>query len=208
VREVTKYGKTVAEAVSIALDELNATSDQADVQILAEPRSGFLGIGARKALVKVILVKTPFDYGIDYLTELINKSGLTVHVQVDERSAQVCRCTLVGKDAAQLIGKHGKTLDAFLFLVDRVVNSGSEHRMEFILDAENYRASRKKALIALAKRIAEKTMSTGRPYQFKPMSVFERKIVHKALANNYKIRTYSKGKESKRYLIIDLNKLY
>ncbi|MET1248388.1 RNA-binding cell elongation regulator Jag/EloR [Sporolactobacillus sp. STCC-11] len=202
MREVTKYGKTVAEAVSIALKELNATSDQVDVQILTEPRSGFLGIGARKALVKVILMKTPIDYGIDYLKELINKSGLTVRVRVDERNTRVCRCSLVGKDAFQLIGKHGKTLDAFQYLANRVVNKGSEHRMKLILDAENYRAIRKKSLIALAKRIAEKTVRSGRPHRFEPMPAFERKIVHTALSGNSKIRTFSNGAEPRRYLIV------
>lgn len=202
MREVTKYGKTVAKAVSIALNELNATPDQVDVQILKEPRSGFFGIGARKALVKVILMRTPIDYGIEYLKELINKSGLTVHVQVDERSARVCHCSLVGKDAFQLIGKHGKTLDAFQFLTDRVVNKDSEHRIKLILDAENYRMIRKKSLIALAKRIAEKTVRSGRPHRFEPMPAFERKIVHTALSGNSKIRTFSNGAEPRRYLIV------
>ncbi|MCO7126098.1 protein jag [Sporolactobacillus shoreicorticis] len=202
MREVTKYGKTVAEAVSSALNELNATLDQADVQILEEPRSGFFGIGARKALVKVALTKTPFDYGMDYLTAVIKKSGLTVHVQVEERSARVCRCTLSGKDAAQLIGKHGKTLNALQFLTDRVVNRDAEHRLKFILDAENYRETRRKALIALAKRVAEKTVLTGLPHRLEPMPAFERKIVHTALAKCSKVRTFSNGEEPRRYLTI------
>jgi len=202
VREVTKYGKTVAEAVSSALNELNATSDQTDVQILEKPRPGFFGIGARKALVKVTMTKTPFDYGIDYLNEIIKKSGLTVHVQVEERSRRVCRCTLSGKDAAQFIGKHGKTLNALQFLVDRVVNSDAEHRMNIILDAENYRDTRKKALITLAKRIAEKTVKTGLPHRLEPMPAFERKIVHNALAKCNKVRTFSNGEEPRRYLTV------
>ncbi|MCO7175267.1 RNA-binding cell elongation regulator Jag/EloR [Sporolactobacillus kofuensis] len=202
MREVTKYGKTVADAVSIALKELNATVEQVTVQVVEAPRSGFFGIGAKKALVKVMLNKTFFDSGVDYLTEIIKQSGLSVHIQVEERNARVCRCRLVGHDAALLIGKHGKTLNALQFLAERMVNSLSEHHLSFFLDAENYRAARKKALVELAQRIADKTVRSGRPYRFEPMPAFERKIVHHALSRNQKIQTYSKGDEPRRYLIV------
>ncbi|GAY77215.1 RNA-binding cell elongation regulator Jag/EloR [Sporolactobacillus inulinus] len=202
MREVTKYGKTVAEAVSFALKELNATSDQVTSTVLEQPRKGFLGIGARKALVKVTLTKTPFDYGIDYLTEVINKSGLTVKIQVIERGAQVCRCVLVGKDAAQLIGKHGATLNALQTLADHVAAKEAKQHVTFFLDAEHYRETRKQALVTLAKRMAKKTLRTNHPHRLEAMPAFERKIVHQALANNPKIQTFSNGEEPKRYLTI------
>jgi spoIIIJ-associated protein len=202
VREVTKYGKTVAEAVSIALNELNATLEQVDIQVVEKPKSGFLGIGTRKALVKVALNKTPFDDGVDYLTDIIKQSGLSVHVQVEERNMRACRCQLAGHDAFQLIGKHGKTLNALQFLAERVVNTQSDHRINLMLDAENYRETRKRALIDLAQRIAEKTIKTGRPHRFEPMPAFERKIVHHALSGNKKIQTFSNGEEPRRYLTV------
>ncbi|MCL1632208.1 protein jag [Sporolactobacillus sp. CPB3-1] len=202
MREVTKYGKSISEAVNIALKELNAKPEQVDIHILETPRFGFLGIGARKALVKVTLKKTPFDYGIDYLTNLVNKSGLTARVQVEERCSRLCRCSLVGKDAAKLIGKHGKTLNALQFLANRVISLNGKHQLQLILDCENYRAVRREALITLAGRIADKVMMDGRPYRLEPMPAFERKILHSVLAGNNKIRTFSTGEEPRRCITV------
>ena len=52
---IEKSAKTVDEAVKLALEELNATIDLVDIKVIEKPKSGFLGFGARNALVSVSL---------------------------------------------------------------------------------------------------------------------------------------------------------
>ncbi|WP_100486579.1 RNA-binding cell elongation regulator Jag/EloR [Sporolactobacillus pectinivorans] len=202
MREVVKYGKTVAEAVSFALEELNATEEQVKTEILVKPRFGFLGIGSRKALVRVKLNQTAFDEGISFLKDVVNVLGLSVHVQVKDKTKRFCHCVFSGRDAAHLIGKHGETLNALQFLANSVVARHSDSRMRLFVDAENYREIRKKALIRLAERIAAQVVATGKTYRFKPMPFFERKLIHVDLAKNDQVRTRSFGEEPYRCVAV------
>ncbi len=53
VKQITQTGATVEEAILLALHELNLTRKQVDVEIIQEAKRGFLGIGSRKALIRV-----------------------------------------------------------------------------------------------------------------------------------------------------------
>ncbi|MFT8318103.1 MAG: RNA-binding cell elongation regulator Jag/EloR [Sporolactobacillus sp.] len=206
MREVTKYGKTVEEAVSFALEELNATEEEVEIQVIDQPRSGFLGIGARRALVRVTLKKTAFDSGREYLEDLIDKMGLTANIQVKDRNSRLCHCQFTGKDAAKLIGKQGQTLNALQFLANLVVNKQSDHRMKLEIDAENYRETRKAQLSGIAHRMADKVAESGRSYRFQAMPAFERKIIHAALAGDHQVETSSFGEEPRRHVTISRRK--
>ncbi|WP_293695199.1 RNA-binding cell elongation regulator Jag/EloR [uncultured Phascolarctobacterium sp.] len=50
---VEKTGKSVDEAVAVALAELKVTADQAVVEVLEEAKKGFLGFGRKDARVRV-----------------------------------------------------------------------------------------------------------------------------------------------------------
>ncbi|MFT8363832.1 MAG: RNA-binding cell elongation regulator Jag/EloR [Sporolactobacillus sp.] len=202
MREVTKYGKTVNEAVSFALEELNATPDQVTTEVLENPRKGFLGFGVRRALVRVISKKMPFDFGIDYLENVIDKMNINAHLQVVDRSARICHCRFSGRQAPELIGRHGQTLNALQLLANIAVNKQSEHHIQLYVDAANYRQERKAQLNRLAGQMAERVKRTGRDYHFPPMPSFERKIIHGALAGKQKLITFSVGEEPRRYVVI------
>jgi len=55
MREVEGSGASVDEAVAAALAELGADRDDVDVEVLAEGRSGFLGVGSAEARVRVTI---------------------------------------------------------------------------------------------------------------------------------------------------------
>ncbi|RYM04698.1 protein jag [Sporolactobacillus sp. THM7-7] len=202
MREVAKYGKTVADAISLALEELNATPEQVETKVLEEPRRGFLGIGARQALVRVVLKKTAFDFGMDYLKNIVRHMGFSTELKVRDQNERLLHCQFVGKDAAKLIGKHGRTLNALQVLANLVINKHSDYRMTVMIDAENYRAERRQALIALADRMARKVEKKGKPYRLNPMPAFERKIIHSELAGRSEVETYSVGEEPYRCVTI------
>ncbi|RHW36106.1 protein jag [Lysinibacillus yapensis] len=53
MKQITQLGATVEEAISIALQQLNTTREQVEVEVLQEAKKGFLGFGARQAKVRV-----------------------------------------------------------------------------------------------------------------------------------------------------------
>jgi spoIIIJ-associated protein len=74
--------------------------------------------------------------------------------------------------------------------------------MNVILNAENYREKREETLVLLANRLANKVIKEKKEISLEPMPSFERKIIHAALANNEKIKTYSVGTDPHRHLVI------
>ncbi|MCG7345786.1 protein jag [Sporosarcina sp. ACRSL] len=56
MKEITRKGATVEAAIASALQELNVTRDEVDIQIVDAGKKGFLGFGAREAEV-IVLVK-------------------------------------------------------------------------------------------------------------------------------------------------------
>ena len=73
-----------------------------------------------------------------------------------------------------------------------------------ILDIGEYRKRRQKTLEELAEKIAKTVIRTRKPITLEPMSAFERKIIHTKLQDNDKVKTFSKGEEPHRRLVVSL----
>ncbi len=113
---------------------------------------------------------------------------------------RVVRYNLVGENLNDLIGHHGDCMMALSHLMSLVCKN--ENKKRAILDVENYRQKRNEALVALAKRTADKVAKSGRYFKFEPMEASERRILHLALQEDDRVTTLSKGEEPKRYLIV------
>lgn len=101
--------------------------------------------------------------------------------------------SLSGNDAGWLIGKKGVTLEAFQFIVNKIVNRFPEDRCYIILDIAGYRERQKNALIKMAESLAEKAKKTGKVQIMEPMPSYKRRIVHNALSKINGIYTESEG---------------
>ena len=223
---VEKTGKTVEEAVALALKELNVTEQDVTVEVLEQPKSGFLGlIGARPAKVAVTLIKKeepaveenvvakaeeavetvgedPIAVGKAFLTDVFEKMNLTVAVEVEEKD-EVVLFDLKGNDLGILIGRHGQTLDALQYLTNLAANKNAgEGRIRIVLDVEDYRKRREETLVRLAQRLANKVKRRNQRIVLEPMSRHERKIIHMALQDDPQIATYSEGEEPYRKIVI------
>jgi spoIIIJ-associated protein len=108
-----------------------------------------------------------------------------------------------GPDLANLIGRHGHTLEALNLIFNNIVNAGvKKDRHYFTIDAEGYRARRADLLKSLALQTLERAIREKRPISLEPMLPSERKVIHLALADNPYVSTESAGVEPERRVVV------
>jgi spoIIIJ-associated protein len=199
--------KTVDDAITEACQKLTVTSDKLEYEVVEEGSSGFLGIGAKPAVIKAKVKASTEDKAKDFLKEVFEAMDLTVVVNVkfDEASRNM-DIELSGDEMGVLIGKRGQTLDSLQYLVSLVVNKDVEEYIRVKVDTEDYRKRRKETLENLAKNIAYKVKRTKRPVSLEPMNPYERRIIHSALQNDRYVTTHSEGEEPFRRVVVTLKK--
>ncbi len=202
MRKVTVSAKTVDEAISKALHELQTTKDRVEIKVIEEPAKGLFGIiGSKPAVVEVEEKIDPLEEGKKFLHSIMEKMGVKGYVEVFHREDGIT-FNLLGNGIGILIGHHGQTLDALQYLVNAVINRFTEEYTRILLDAENYRSKRKATLEELADRLARKAARTKQIVKLEPMSALERKIIHTHLQEDPYVETYSEGSEPRRYIVI------
>lgn len=110
------------------------------------------------------------------------------------------------EDSRLLIGEHGANLQAFQHLLRVLVHRNIEQEVTLIVDVNDYRAQKKAILESLAKRAAEKVRATHQLVILKPMSAYERRIVHSVIAENEDLATESLGEDPNRRVVVKLKK--
>lgn len=215
-RIVEKIAKTVDEAVSEALIELNLTKEEVEVEILEEPTKGLLGIGAKPALVRVIAKEDSNVVSEDEKKEICSEEkrekveevikkltscmGLNISCEIEENDDAIS-VNIEGENLGLIIGHKGENLDALQLITSVIVNkTGAYKRVE--LDAQNYREKRKETLIHLAQKKARDVVKYGRNVTLEPMTPYERRIIHTALQDDKKVTTVSVGNEPFRKIVI------
>ncbi|HNX76120.1 MAG TPA: RNA-binding cell elongation regulator Jag/EloR [Candidatus Rifleibacterium sp.] len=107
-----------------------------------------------------------------------------------------------GENVSQLIGKRGRNLDSLQYLMNIILNKGSDDRIKLVLDAQGYREKRYRNLILLAQRMCKKAIASRRQVELEPMSTLDRRTIHMALKDRTDIETFSKGAEPMRRVVI------
>ncbi len=206
-REFT--AKTVDEALTLAILELETTVENLEYEIIEKETSGFLGMLRKPAKIRVRLQVTVENTVKTLLEKVFKAMGITAKIELlyDVESSNL-DINLNGEEMGVLIGKRGQTLDSLQYLVSLVVNKNSDNYIKVKLDTENYRARRKETLENLAKNIAFKVKRTRKPVSLEPMNPYERRIIHSALQNDKFVETYSEGDEPYRKVVINVKKTY
>lgn len=107
------------------------------------------------------------------------------------------------EDAASLlIGRDGQNLDALQYLVNRMLLRGGREAPMVVIDVEDYRKRQFDALERLGQRAADRARETGNEIELDPMPALERKYLHHFLRTIDGVRTFSRGDEPERYLVI------
>lgn len=197
-------GKSIESAISTALAELGMERDQVSVEVLENPKTGFLGIGSAPAKVRVTYsfelsreekIKQ-FIEGL--LAQMNDKADVSITGSEDDSFS----VELKGEKLGSLIGRRGETLDAIQHITNYVVNRGEQQRIRISVDAENYRKKREESLEHLAKKVASKVVKYRKNVTLEAMNAYERHVIHSALQDFPDVTTYSTGTEPNRRIVV------
>jgi spoIIIJ-associated protein len=206
--ELIMSGKTVEAAVEKAAQELGVSVDDVTVEVLVQPKKGFLGFGETLAQVKVVYNQAPIDIAVDFIETLIQNMELDAEVSVSDLDDGKL-LSIKGDSASVLIGHHGETLDQLQYLVNLAANKKENDEddrdyTKIMVDIEGYRTRREEALRALARRMAARVLKYRRNITMEPMSAYERRIIHSEVQNIDGVSTNSIGAERNRRVVIYL----
>lgn len=109
---------------------------------------------------------------------------------------------ITGEDLAVLIGRHGKTLDALQLLVSAITVRKIGFRYPVVIDVEGYKARQRQKLENIARSSANRAASQNRSIKLRPMTPYERRIVHIALRDDERVETASEGEGPDRHVVI------
>lgn len=109
---------------------------------------------------------------------------------------------ITGDDLAVLIGRHGRTLDALQFVVSAIAVRSMGFRYPVIVDVEGYKSRQREKLESIARSTANKAASQHRSVKMRPMTPYERRIVHIALRDDDRVDTASEGEGSARHVVV------
>ena len=199
--------KSVADAITEACKALGVTSEKLDYVVVEEGSAGFLGIGAKNAVINAKVKSSVTDRAKIFLNDVFAAMNMTVVIEAEyNENEKELSVDLSGDDMGVLIGKRGQTLDSLQYLVSLIVNKESTDYIRVKVDTENYRKRRQDTLENLAKNIAFKVKRTKRTVSLEPMNPYERRIIHSALQNDKFVTTHSEGEEPFRHVVVTMKR--
>lgn len=229
---VIAEGKTTAEAVEKGLKELNVSKDMVNIKVLEEDKKrSFYSILAPRVvkveltikenaekkehkekqekpkekratnenLEEIEVAKTDIE---KFLQELL-KDDYKYAVRIEKFDILV---NIDGENINHLIGYRGETINALQTIISSVANKKSSSKIKVFVDIAGYKERRIKTLEELAEKISKTVIRTGKAITLEPMTAYERKIIHTKLQENNKVKTFSKGEEPHRRIVVTLNK--
>jgi spoIIIJ-associated protein len=141
------------------------------------------------------------DIAGDYLETLLDIADVDGDIDMDVEGDRAM-VAIVGDGLDALIGPNGATLDALQELTRLAVVQQTGVRSRLMLDIGGWRAKRKDDLTEVGKRAAERVLASGEPVSLAPMTPFERKIVHDAIAAIEGVESESEGVEPERRVVV------
>ena len=140
------------------------------------------------------------DIAADYIEELLDIADIDGDIDMDVEGERAM-VSLVGGDLEHLVGKEGAVLDAMQELTRLAVLRETGERSRLMLDIAGWRAAKREALTQTGTSAAEAVKESGEPVKLTPMTPFERKIVHDAVAAAG-LTSESEGQEPNRYVVV------
>ena len=220
-KTVRTEGKTTTEAIEKGLKELGVSKDKVEIKVLEEEKRSFYSILSPR-VVKVEptlkgdkkeknkeekkhneniqeIEKAEQDIK-EFLDNFLTKET-KYEVKINNFDIYV---DMNGENLNYLIGYRGETINAIQTILTAIANKKSTQKIRVYLDIAGYREKRIKTLEDLAEKLARTVERTKKSVTLEPMTAYERKIIHTKLQNNSKVKTFSKGEEPYRKVVISL----
>jgi spoIIIJ-associated protein len=144
------------------------------------------------------------EIAADYLEGLLDIADLDgdidMDVEADRASVSIISDT-GSRDLQKLVGRDGEVLEALQELTRLAVHRETGERSRLMLDIAGFRARKREELTELGVKAAEEAKGTGQPVKLQPMTPFERKVVHDAVAAAG-LRSESEGEEPQRRVVV------
>ncbi len=140
------------------------------------------------------------DIAADYLEELLDIADLDGDLDMDVEGDRAS-VSIVGAELSQLVGRDGEVLEALQELTRLAVYRETGERSRLMLDIGGHRANKRARLEKLAAETVATVKETGEPVSLQPMTPFERKVVHDAVADAG-LTSESEGTEPRRYVVV------
>jgi spoIIIJ-associated protein len=140
------------------------------------------------------------EIAADYVEALLDIADLDGDIDMDVEGDRAL-VSVVGGTLDELIGSKGEVLEALQELTRLAVQRQTGLRTRMMLDVGGYRARRRQELTEVGQDAAEEVAKTGTPKRLAPMTAFERKIVHDAVAAAG-LRSESEGEDPDRRVVV------
>jgi spoIIIJ-associated protein len=145
------------------------------------------------------------DIAGDYLERLLDLLDYDGDIDLDVEAGRAIVSIDGGEDLEKLVGPRGTILEALQELTRLAVQQETGSRSRLMLDIAGWRADRREELRELGRSTAERVLSSGEKVRLPPMSPFERKVVHDAVAAVDGVRSESEGEDPKRRVVVFLD---
>ncbi|MDV6010975.1 R3H domain-containing nucleic acid-binding protein [Haloechinothrix sp. LS1_15] len=175
------------QAVDAEAEEPSAATDESEV---APPTTN------EEALVQ------EGDIAGDYLERLLDLLDFDGDIDLDVERGRAIVSIDGGDDLEKLVGTHGSVLEALQELTRLAVQQETGTRSRLMLDIAGWRANRRAELSELGESAARRALEKGERQRLQPMSPFERKVVHDAVAAVDGVSSESEGDEPKRRVVV------
>ncbi|MET9620219.1 R3H domain-containing nucleic acid-binding protein [Streptomyces sp. NPDC006464] len=144
------------------------------------------------------------EIAADYLEGLLDIADLDGDIDMDveaDRAAVSIVSDSSSRDLQKLVGRDGEVLEALQELTRLAVLRETGDRSRLMLDISGFRARKRAELAEIGAKAASEVKSTGAPVKLDPMTPFERKVVHDAVAAAG-LRSESEGEEPQRFVVV------
>jgi spoIIIJ-associated protein len=138
----------------------------------------------------------------DYLEELLDLLDFDGDIDLDVEGTRAVVSIDGSDDLNKLVGRKGEVLDALQELTRLAVHQKTGVRSRLMLDIAGWRRRRRDELAALGDKVARRVLESGEREELAPMTPFERKIVHDAVAAVRGVRSESEGVEPSRRVVV------
>ncbi|MEL6602668.1 MAG: R3H domain-containing nucleic acid-binding protein [Cyanobacteria bacterium J06614_10] len=150
----------------------------------------------------------------DWLEKLLALQGLQASVSGDQTVGDlgddsywltIDDATLSDAEINTLIGERGQVLDAIQYLANTILNMGADEadQHSYTVELRGYRKKRQAELKTLAEEAANEVLNNGKAeHEVKGLSSAERRQVHGLLGEYEQLKTFSRGREPERHLVV------